>query len=425
MKFTRNTNAAWLYEKAYFKGLNWERGAEASENASMLKERNEKLLGLAFPTPPAHVGNHQVELETLYPGLLSGSGYPHEMGFEGELKLGFSFDYNTGLPYLPGSSVKGTLRSLFDEVDSEKETLAADILTELLLTATGETQLPSAPYPEAKKPFLAQLREEIFANQLLKPDSDGKGFSYEAKPTVQRDIFLDAFAVPSGNKPLIDKDYITPHINRKDPNYSSLTEPIPIPFVKVLPEVCFRFDFDLKDSALWPALTADKKKDFFKALLLMFGIGAKTRVGYGQFRDPKESQEGPKATELTPRWPEGVSKNQQREQRRGGGRKPTTPTPPKKVVPQKVEADDLPSYTLRELQTAYRRGEKLIGLVRDNTNKQLVVEFRLEGEIHQSTIRFPGSASVQLGTRVRLKVTNPGNPERKQEPQFGFGGYDR
>src|SRR5690554_3416875 len=55
--------------------------------------------------------NDRWELYTTYPGLLIGSGYQHESGGENEFKIGFFFDYTTGLPQIPGSSVKGVLRS--------------------------------------------------------------------------------------------------------------------------------------------------------------------------------------------------------------------------------------------------------------------------------------------------------------------------
>ncbi|MCD7838802.1 MAG: RAMP superfamily CRISPR-associated protein, partial [Clostridiales bacterium] len=53
------------------------------------------------------------DLKTTYPGLLAGTGLPHGAGVKGELAIGFTFDYVTGLPYLPGSTVKGVLRSGF------------------------------------------------------------------------------------------------------------------------------------------------------------------------------------------------------------------------------------------------------------------------------------------------------------------------
>ena len=89
--------AIWL-QREYKPALEsiWENYSEVSENS--------------FGT----IGfNEQFKVKTIYPGLVCGIGYEHELGFENEFKLGFSFDHTTGLPYIPGSSVKGTLRSAF------------------------------------------------------------------------------------------------------------------------------------------------------------------------------------------------------------------------------------------------------------------------------------------------------------------------
>ena len=40
-------------------------------------------------------------------------GYEHELKIDKELKLGLSFDFTTGQPYIPGSSIKGVLRQAF------------------------------------------------------------------------------------------------------------------------------------------------------------------------------------------------------------------------------------------------------------------------------------------------------------------------
>ena len=83
---------------------------------------------------------------------------------------------------------------------------------------------------------------------------------------------------------LLGLDYITPH---KD----EFSNPNPIQFMRVEPGVTFRFEFLLfdyikkdetgKDNIL---VSAEKKKELFKLILLDFGIGAKTNVGYGQLK---------------------------------------------------------------------------------------------------------------------------------------------
>ncbi len=94
---------------------------------------NEKICGYKFPSVKMYEDLKDMEgyesfvLYTTYPGLLMGSGNLHDVSCKGAYKLGFSFDYVNGLPYLPGSSLKGVLRSGFsgqqkeNKEDKEKE----------------------------------------------------------------------------------------------------------------------------------------------------------------------------------------------------------------------------------------------------------------------------------------------------------------
>ena len=73
-------------------------------------------------------GYESFVLYTTYPGLLMGSGNLHDISCKGAYKLGFSFDYVNGLPYLPGSSLKGILRSAFpDSIKRTKRSTAATL----------------------------------------------------------------------------------------------------------------------------------------------------------------------------------------------------------------------------------------------------------------------------------------------------------
>ena len=56
---------------------------------------------------PKNFGIRTFKMKTTYPGVLIGTGNSHSAGAKGEMELGFTFDYVTGVPYLPGSSLKG------------------------------------------------------------------------------------------------------------------------------------------------------------------------------------------------------------------------------------------------------------------------------------------------------------------------------
>lgn len=214
------------------------------------------------------------DLFTTYPGLLSGSGYQHDTKAKGDFKIGFFFDHSTGQPILPGSSVKGVLHSLF-EMDNkmvndtsntgEQSVAAIQFICESLIKK-------SAP-PE--KEAWGKIKEGI-TEKSLKTLADAIFGTQEKEGT---DIFYDAVIhiakSESKDKKFLAPDYITPHEN-------PLKNPIPLLFLKVLPNVAFQFCFRLKDNGDW---TAQRKELFFKEILLTIGIGAKTNVGYGQFSE--------------------------------------------------------------------------------------------------------------------------------------------
>ena len=217
------------------------------------------------------------ELTAIYPGLLIGSGYNHEIGKqENELKLGFFFDYTTGLPCIPGPSVKGVLRDACEKVNG----LYVISIVEELKNGARKSELND----DAKNSIPNNLpnlfnggKNSSFVNQIF----EGKKNQHEFYPFKERDIFFDAFPLKSKNDngKFLANDYITPHKHPKNPKLDPFTSPNPIQFLKVLPQVTFKFSFRLTDEAINKKI----KLELFKQILLDLGIGAKTNVGYGQF----------------------------------------------------------------------------------------------------------------------------------------------
>lgn len=246
----RNLNL--LFNKEYYQTIGTE-----TFNDDIVKH-NKDILSAVFTEKdyiPSAIAKQSFILATQYPGLLIGVGNPHGAGnFGGGVKddsdkddssedvnLGFSFDYVTGQPYIPGSSVKGLLRSFFKY------------------------------YPDRANPV-----EEILHGKGF----DGIGMddvkALEKAVFEHADIFLDA-VVYDGNEygQLMGFDFITPQQN-------PVASPKPIRIIKVLPDVRFEFRFVLSDKRIREqTLTADALKELFKELLILFGAGAKTNVGYG------------------------------------------------------------------------------------------------------------------------------------------------
>lgn len=186
-----------------------------------------------------------------YPGIMVGTGYDHEAGAisgsnNDEIKTGFSLDYVSGLPYIPGSTVKGVLRSAFHKHSA--------YISELL---------------SCEEKTVEELELAFFEN--------GK------------DIFLDAFPVqadPEGK--LLGNEYITPH-KASDPRYDGLTGINPIHMLKVRPGVTVLFRFILQDSVVESdgqqyLIKQETKLALFGKLLEEYGIGSKTNTGVGRLR---------------------------------------------------------------------------------------------------------------------------------------------
>lgn len=263
-------NLNLLFNKSYFDGLR-DRQEDVFEDS--LKTRNKEICGAVFTKDdykplPKEICPHTILMKTTYPGLLVGTGYAHEVesGADQCIKLGFSFDYVSGQPYVPGSSVKGMLRSCFQP----------DIIDEVLRTIQGNF-----------KEYQIAENDKLNTNQIDRIVADLNNL--ESDIFDGPDIFFDA-VLRSGSRirdpensgknkgNVMTLDYITPHGHGKD----ETKNPTPLLMIKVQPNVIFEFRFCLRDSFIGEVrISAQQKKALFRILIELFGIGAKTNVGYG------------------------------------------------------------------------------------------------------------------------------------------------
>lgn len=245
-------NFGYWYYRRYFDTLKVNSEGEVVNFSEFNKGDHDKLKEIeTIPKMPRDGFEKGVvstfELKTTYPGLVCGIGYHHEVNkpksngnqtdkedSAGVYNLGMYFDYTTGLPVIPGSSIKGMLRSAILEWD-----------------------------------FLAD--KGIDAEMFVETVFDGKG-----QPIYDRDIFLDAIPVGTPAQHLFGEDYITHHPH-------PLQNPNPVRFLRINPGVTYQFRFILKDDK--EGLSAEEKLELFKEIICTFGLGAKTNVGYGQFTE--------------------------------------------------------------------------------------------------------------------------------------------
>jgi CRISPR-associated protein Cmr6 len=274
------SNSGWLYYKRYY-DLN---------AGTTIQGLNQSVCNTVLLEIPALITDPKFKFTeiTTYPGLVIGTGYSHnKKGDDDAFKIGFFFDYSSGMPIIPGSSVKGLLRSVFPQRvvvpkkktanQDEKEKWIKDILTKNC-GVTGEINVD-------------ELEREIFdgARKVFDPKNPGQ-MIIKPVPVYERDIFFDAVPmdITANNightKRLLGSDYITPHKNKDGKaELDPFSNPDPLKFLKIMPKVKIEFRFKLEDSIVLPALNAENKRKLFQEIIKTLGVGAKTNVGYGQF----------------------------------------------------------------------------------------------------------------------------------------------
>lgn len=181
----------------------------------------------------------EIYAETVSPFISGlGSGHPTETGM--------ILDRNTGVPYLPASSIKGVLR-----------------LAYAVNMANGRKEIPSK---ELNTYFGSMDDTDVKQGQI---------------------VFLDAYPV---NPPNIKVDIMNPHFSKyyEGKNKTPLEQenPTPIKFLSVEENTVFCFRsvfFSLKDTPITP----EDKQVIYKAFETAFttiGFGGKTSIGYGRFK---------------------------------------------------------------------------------------------------------------------------------------------
>lgn len=252
-----NPNIGYLFYKEYYEEY-FQKTEE--ELRQYIQEKNNQIISQKYYLDSSisddEIGKQKISLKVEYPGLLIGSGYSHGIDADDEFKIGFSFDYTSGLPSIRGSSVKGVLRSAF----VHKDYIQQLIKTDKKINFNKDTHID-----------IEKLEDEIFG------EKNSEQRKHSSRAIWKQDVFYDAVVSKTTNErtSLLGEDYITPHRN-------PLKDPIPLKFMKIMPNVIIDFRFNLKDGYI---LSIPQKLWLFRQILLDLGIGAKTNVGYGNFND--------------------------------------------------------------------------------------------------------------------------------------------
>lgn len=217
-----------------------------------------------------------------YPAIAS-APFATGLGNEHPLENGFSFLSPYGLPYLPGSGVKGVIRKAAEELMSGEWSDSGD----------------KHGWNEAAIRTLFGPGEEDFERDRDTPALQGALRFWDVIPTPPAAIKND--------KGLLTVEIMTPHLGeyyqgKATPN-TSLT-PTPISFLAVAAESRFTFHIECN-----PARLGAELQNHWQPLIeaafthagKWLGFGAKTAVGYGRMNfDPEiaAQQEQTKAKEI-------------------------------------------------------------------------------------------------------------------------------
>ncbi|MBB4080312.1 CRISPR-associated protein Cmr6 [Lewinella aquimaris] len=414
-------NLGLSFYRNYFDGF-WESKRDNKESDEVFFARkhkpiygfrlNEYSVVTAYRELSQLPGYFTIPLITEYPGLLVGTGYAHEIAAKGATKIGFYFDHTTGLPTIPGSSVKGVLRSAFPRLDlrriAQKDRTAASLeplvaykrayMREVLLAC-------GLPVDQITDAFIDNVEAEIF---------EGTDSNNEKIPVTNRFICHDAVVTGIESKRdrdgktrpanLMGPDFITPHTKETSLIPRHMSEPNPIQLLKVMPGVTFTFTFCAKyakeknaDGTPKYLLSAEQLEQLCYRLLLDHGAGAKTNVGYGRFRDTR-----PLTKDVAPASPQNEAAT--------AIVSPTTTVSPRQAATSGYTPPE--PAELRQL----KRGRKFPARILSVENRQLTVKLHVADWDHPLSFGyfFPDVPKVGDWGEVIIKQVN-GRPPNVRE----------
>ncbi|MCW2279329.1 type III-B CRISPR module RAMP protein Cmr6 [Heliophilum fasciatum] len=222
------------------------------------------------------------------------------------LETGLTLNRMYGFPYLPGSTVKGLTRYFASMA------LAAELAIPTDDEVVGKLWLEILEIPEEqrRRQRLRKLIAQATAGGSEAPDEPADSSEAAMAATVARwdekvhlfqrvfgvlgqkgaVIFFDALPEVKQNErlPLV-VDIVNPHYgpyyvgNDQPAPPADYYHPKPVQFLCVGPKACFRFYVATTDPELL-AQVIDSTKGWLPRALGTWGIGAKTRSGYGQMQ---------------------------------------------------------------------------------------------------------------------------------------------
>lgn len=190
------------------------------------------------------------------------------LGGKGALEIGITLDKVTGLPYIPGSALKGLCRSY----------------------ALYETAAKHGIDPMKEK-ALEELDEKLATGQGYNGDAKVYADCFGKQEDAGKLIFFDGVvkALPNG-KSLFALDVMTPHFPEYYRNSGSKPpadndNPNPVNFITVAHGTTFSFAVGIRhrERDQYTEELRGTAVKWLKQALQDFGVGSKTAAGYGAF----------------------------------------------------------------------------------------------------------------------------------------------
>lgn len=246
-----------------------------SKNFNLAQRINEQLKSLE------NYGYNKIFEKNLesFSRLVIGLGSSHV------LETALTLHHIFGIPYIPGSALKGVCRSLaFWKLSKEKG---------ILNNEEKLNNFQEVFYGNLMKDVKEDEDKRVLKYQLLFGAQDFKGLL----------LFLDAYPILNENENIFELDIMNVHYPSYYEDNSGETppgdweNPRPIVFLTVKPNVNFRI-IVLFDKWRWNKIKEQNKElynnvdlnlnnlkqeltDLIKEALKEFGVGAKTKLGYG------------------------------------------------------------------------------------------------------------------------------------------------
>lgn len=272
-----------------------------------LSANTQQLLDMLHQRQKAYLG----ALQAQYPafGLLRGTvDWRMVIGLGGAqvLETGMTLHHIYGIPYIPGSAVKGIARHYFvsEKLSSEFSNEPLDIVDAILTIIDEQTIEEAQKDPEnlrkrckvkrGKEDVLPKIETVEYA--LTRPERLVLGQTMFGTQH-QRGVINFFDALPEGDI-RFQKDLMNPHYPEYYKEGSKVVppndcqNPIPIPFLTV-EQTTFTFPLCVKPLRARKADPQELLKTvsaWLQAALEDSGIGAKSAVGYGYFRDVADQQ---------------------------------------------------------------------------------------------------------------------------------------